>query len=157
VLRSIVPAVPFASGDRSEGVEVESPVSFGEDACGRLYVVSILGTVYRLEGTPAGLCPAGPTTAKSQTRLELKAKRRRVPEGDKAKLRLIATPCPGRAGDRVELRSRGKTVARKRLNDRCRARFRKRIERRTKFRARIDEDEQHLAARSNRIRVRVRR
>ncbi len=38
-IRSIVPGLPAASGDRYEGVTLSSLVSFGEDSCGRLYAV----------------------------------------------------------------------------------------------------------------------
>ena len=52
-LRSLVPGVP-ATGDRSEGRQVPVASSFGEDACGRVYAVSLLGPVSRLgDGSPA--------------------------------------------------------------------------------------------------------
>ncbi len=51
----------FASGDRSEGLTVEKPTSFGEDACGRVYVASASGPVYRLEGPVPADC-ATPVT-----------------------------------------------------------------------------------------------
>ena len=49
-LRSLIPANPQAKGDRSLGLHVDSPVSFGEDAAGHVYVVSLAGPVYRLAG-----------------------------------------------------------------------------------------------------------
>lgn len=49
-----------ASGDRSEGLVVANPVSFGEDSCGRIYVVSNGGAVYRLEGDSAAACTFPP-------------------------------------------------------------------------------------------------
>ncbi len=53
-LRSLVPGLPFATGDRSEGHTLPFVSSFGEDACGRAYVVSLVGPVYRLgDGSPA--------------------------------------------------------------------------------------------------------
>jgi hypothetical protein len=58
VIRSLVPEVPLASGDRSEGLAVTRPVSFGEDACGRLYVVSLTGPVQRLIGEGPASCNA---------------------------------------------------------------------------------------------------
>ena len=39
-VRSLIPG-PTASGDRSEGLTVSSPSSFGEDSCGRVYVTSL--------------------------------------------------------------------------------------------------------------------
>ena len=46
-----------ASDDRSEGLSVGKPGAFGEDACGRLYVASNEGPVYRLEGAVPANCP----------------------------------------------------------------------------------------------------
>ena len=47
-LRSLVPHLKRASGDRRLGLRIESPSSFGEDQRGRLYVVSLEGPVFRL-------------------------------------------------------------------------------------------------------------
>jgi len=47
-LRSLVPHLKRASGDRQLGLQVQSPSSFGEDQQHRLYVVSLEGPVYRL-------------------------------------------------------------------------------------------------------------
>jgi glucose/arabinose dehydrogenase len=47
-LRSLVPHLKKASGDRKLGLHVESPSSFGEDNQHRLYVTSIEGPVYRI-------------------------------------------------------------------------------------------------------------
>ena len=58
-IRSLIPQMPQASGDRFEGVAVDQPVSFGEDACGRLYVVSITGPVSRLVGDDPTDCGDG--------------------------------------------------------------------------------------------------
>ena len=50
-LRSLVPGLPQATGERLEGVAVDEPISFGQDACGRLYVASLgSGQVFRLVG-----------------------------------------------------------------------------------------------------------
>jgi hypothetical protein len=63
-IRSLVPGLPSASGDRSEGINVQSPSSFGEDACGHLYVVSLNGPVSRFVGdTPSPCTTGGDTTA----------------------------------------------------------------------------------------------
>ena len=65
-VRSLVLARPRATGDRAEpGLQRGNLVSFGEDACGRLYVVSLDGTVDRIEDGAPGPCrlklpPAGP-------------------------------------------------------------------------------------------------
>jgi glucose/arabinose dehydrogenase len=47
-LRSLAPHLKRAGGDRSMGLQVQSPSSFGEDQQHRLYVVSLEGPVYRL-------------------------------------------------------------------------------------------------------------
>ncbi|MEK6278291.1 MAG: PQQ-dependent sugar dehydrogenase [Actinomycetota bacterium] len=53
-LRSLAPALPSATDERSEGLSVPNPYSFGEDACARLYVALGSGPVRRLHGpTPA--------------------------------------------------------------------------------------------------------
>jgi glucose/arabinose dehydrogenase len=47
-LRSFKPATPEARDDRSEGLEVPSLSSFGQDNDGHIYAVSLDGPVYRL-------------------------------------------------------------------------------------------------------------
>jgi glucose/arabinose dehydrogenase len=47
-LRSLVPHLKRASGDRKLGLAVDSPSSFGEDDAHHLYVASISGPVFRL-------------------------------------------------------------------------------------------------------------
>ena len=47
-LRSLVPHLHGASGDRRLGLDVSSATSFGEDDRGRIYVCSQAGGVYRL-------------------------------------------------------------------------------------------------------------
>jgi glucose/arabinose dehydrogenase len=47
-LRSFVPHLKRAGGDRRLGLAVENPTSFGEDDAHRLYVASLTGGVYRL-------------------------------------------------------------------------------------------------------------
>jgi glucose/arabinose dehydrogenase len=47
-LRSLVPHLSRATGDRRLGLSVPSPTSFGLDAMGRVYVTSETGPVYRL-------------------------------------------------------------------------------------------------------------
>ena len=47
-LRSLVPHLKRASGDRKLGLQVQSPSSFGEGTRHRLYVASLEGPVFRL-------------------------------------------------------------------------------------------------------------
>jgi hypothetical protein len=47
------------AGDAATGLRAADVSSFGEDACGRLFVVSLNGPVYRLvDGTPSACTPA---------------------------------------------------------------------------------------------------
>ena len=48
-LRSLVPGLRRARGDRRIGLSVSTPSSFGEDTRGRLYVASLDGPVFRLD------------------------------------------------------------------------------------------------------------
>jgi hypothetical protein len=81
LISSIDPSSPPpVDGQRVEPFEASFPVSFGEDSCGRLYVVAQGdGGVYRLEGPTGGACP--PPTARDtdppETSLKLKRKNRR--------------------------------------------------------------------------------
>jgi Glucose / Sorbosone dehydrogenase len=60
-LRSVNPA--DASTDAAIGLNVGNLSSFGEDACGRIFVVSLAGPVFRLvDGTPSPCAAAGPAT-----------------------------------------------------------------------------------------------
>ena len=86
-LRTIDPAAPPPFDTyRDEGLSVQTPVSFGEDACGRVYVVaqgagSDAGRVYRIEGPADGACIGspggpGPDIEPPQTTVKLKAANR---------------------------------------------------------------------------------
>jgi hypothetical protein len=67
VVRSFILTAPRATDDRSAGLPTRSNlVSFGEDACGHLYVVSLSGTVERVQDGLVGACvlkPAPPGSA----------------------------------------------------------------------------------------------
>jgi hypothetical protein len=135
----------LASGDRSEGLTVEEPTSFGEDSCGRVYVASKTGPVYRFEGPTPAICPVPVATqppagssrssAKSKRgRLLLSAKRLR-PGGLRFKVKVRLSPCRGRGGLPVQLSRNGKSFASKHLDRRCRARFWLTVARPTPIRA----------------------
>jgi len=47
-LRSFLPRLRRARGDRPLGLSLSAPTSFGEDNQGRVYVCSLEGPVYRL-------------------------------------------------------------------------------------------------------------
>jgi glucose/arabinose dehydrogenase len=57
-LRSV--ALPDARTDAPAGLSVGSLSSFGEDACGRLYAVSLAGPVYRIQDGAPSPCPSSP-------------------------------------------------------------------------------------------------
>jgi hypothetical protein len=128
-----------AAGDRSEGLEVSNPVSFGEDSANRVYVVARGGGVFRLappNRDPASE-PAPSASAGEQTgvRLLLRLVRRRRDGADGYELVARAKPCQGNRGRRVLLYRGGKRFATKRLNRRCIARFRLPKVKRGTFRA----------------------
>lgn len=137
-------AAGIADGDRSEGLSVVHPVSFGEDSCGRLYVVSQAGTVYRFAGATPAACGGVPTPSVSPTTIHgVNSKRARLrlaieahPVQGALKLLLTArlSPCAGQAGDTVQLNRGGRRLAGKRLDRHCVARFRRRIDHRSTFR-----------------------
>ncbi len=127
-----------AGDDRSEGLSVDFPTSFGEDSCGRLYIASSDGRVYRLIGAqPSPNCPrpavaqGPPAAAPAKVRLLLHAK------SGKTRLKLVArvSPCAGFAGARVQLNRGGKRLAVRRLDRHCVARFFTRVVVASTFRA----------------------
>lgn len=135
------------SGDRSEGLSVASPVSFGEDSCGRIYIVAQAGPIYRFEGNGPAACgaafasPSGPLGAtpirvarRKRIRLRLSAEADRVRGGLVLTLTARATPCAGNAGSTIQLNRGGQPNARKRLNRNCVTRFHRRIGHRSTFR-----------------------
>ena len=59
-LRSAVLATPLALDDQPTGLLVPALTSFGEDACGQVYMTSLLGPVWRLaDSTPGHPCGPG--------------------------------------------------------------------------------------------------
>ena len=148
----------LASGDRSEGLTVAKPTSFGEDSCGRIYVASGEGPVYRFEGPTPAICPTpmlasaqSPTatsrrSAKSKHgRLLLSAKRLR-PGGLRFKVKVRLGPCRGRGGLPVQLSRNGKSFASKHLDRHCRARFWLTVAKATPLRAFV-----HLGGKAGRL------
>jgi hypothetical protein len=136
-LRSLVlPSAPggAASGDRSEGLAVASPVSFGEDSCGRVYVVSNGGGVFRLQGD-SGACPllapateapppaAAPAATVAPRPLLLLLLRVRRGPGRGVTLMVRVLPCGPSAGATVQLNRNGRPFRHGRLDRSCVARF----------------------------------
>jgi glucose/arabinose dehydrogenase len=52
VIRSVVPRLGSASNDRSTGLQLGAPHSFGEGPTGRIFVASQAGPVYRIRQAP---------------------------------------------------------------------------------------------------------
>jgi glucose/arabinose dehydrogenase len=160
-LHSLTPVLPFASDDRSEGVTLDNPLSFGEDSACRLYVIEFDDDIYRLQGDAPSGCPPPPpgsgaaAITKSATTLKLKTARHRVERGDRVRLTATARPCSGRRGDRVTLFRGGAKLVGRKLSDSCKARFRPRIRRNWKFKAKIGSDAEHSGDSSNRVTVKL--
>jgi hypothetical protein len=101
VIRSFVPARPRATGDRDEGLPARNTlVSFGEDACGHVYVVSIEGSVDRLQDGALGPCVLRPAPASIATPPAAPPAAPRVPDRTSPRVR-IAVVRKGRVGLRA--------------------------------------------------------
>jgi hypothetical protein len=137
----------LASGDRSESLDIEGPVSFGEDSCARLYAIAQGGPVYRIEGPVPADC-AKPLSGSVQpidapkrskparpVRVRLGVDKRALASGLLLSFTARVSPCAGREGSQVQLKRGGRRIAAKRLGHGCVARFRLRITHRSTFRA----------------------
>lgn len=94
-LRSV--ALSDASTDAEVGLSVQALSSFGEDACGRVLVVSLNGPVYRLVDGAATPCPAGeptPTATPTPTPTASPTPAATAPATPRATATPPATPAP---------------------------------------------------------------
>ncbi len=162
-LRSLDLADPYAS-DRAEGTAVTGLNSFGEDSCGRIYVVESGGRVSRLTGSaPAASCQAVaiPTVQPAAqeplrpTFVGIKPQRRRVERGRAALLTVWVSPCAGRKGDPVALLRNGRPNGSRYLNRACTARFTPRIRRGGTFVAFVHEQSGYQHGASRRVKIRI--
>jgi Glucose / Sorbosone dehydrogenase len=153
-----------AGDDCSLRLELNNPVSFGEDSARRLYVVEQGGRVYRLTGLPPATCPAPlPLSLPSgearpqpkPTFIGIKAQRRRVERGKAALLTVFVSPCDGHRGQTVELLRNGRLNGSRYLSRACTARFLPRIHRGTRFAAKIREGRGYLPGESRRLTIRL--
>ena len=154
-VRSFAPLAPFAT-DRFEGIDVGQMnlSSFGEDSCGRLYVLSDEGFVSRIKGGPcASSSPSAPLEASF---VGIRALRRKVPKNRRTLITAWASPCNGRRGDPVTLWRGRRKLGTRRLDRVCSARFRPRISRRSAFRATLKADETYTAAISRKLTIKPR-
>jgi hypothetical protein len=151
-LRSLSLAEPFGS-DRSEGLTVNELSSFGEDACGRIYVVSGgSGVVSRLVGTTANSCAPPPVaTPLSFSLVGIKAVTRRVRHDGRAQITAWVSPCSGRRGEPIQLWRGHRKLGVRRLDRACTARFLPRVRHKVKFRAAIAADSTYIAASSRQL------
>ncbi|HET6999510.1 MAG TPA: PQQ-dependent sugar dehydrogenase [Solirubrobacterales bacterium] len=154
-----------ASGDCSLGLRLQSPVSFGEDAAHRLYVVEQGGAVYRLAGSPPADCPALPVNlppapeSKPQpgpTFVGITAQRRRVERGKAALLTVWVSPCQKRKGQSVALFRNGARNGSRFLSRACTARFLRRVHRNTVFAAVVHASSDYLAGSSRGLKIKIR-
>ena len=116
-IRSFAPSNP-AGSDRSENLLVGEPTSFGEDSCGRIYVMGRGGAVERFVGATPAKC-----VRLVDSRVTIKARSRTVKRGAKALLSVRVFPCASRAGERVLLYQGSKRRGGARLNRNCVARM----------------------------------
>jgi hypothetical protein len=170
VLRSL--QLPASGGSASDdcllGPRLENPVSFGEDAAHRLYVVEQDGSVYRLLGPQAASCPVVPPSLPPTSEPEAKppaaptfvgitAQRRRVERGKAALLTVWVSPCQKRKGEAVALFRNGHRNGSRYLSRACTARFLRRIHRNTTFAGVTYTSSDYLAGVSRPLKIRVER
>ena len=128
------------STDRAEpdlSVASLSLNSFGEDSCGRVYIVTRGGAVYRVVGGQPSPCDSAATTPEVKSRRRIPAVTLRLRRGRVPFVRIHARvrPCAGNRGRRVILKRDGRRFARKRVIGRCVVRFRVPVRGRASFRA----------------------
>ena len=142
-----------ATGDRSEGISVNSPIAFGQDSCGRIYLGLEGGGLYRLVGPSAAGCPALAATDVKRSkpaRLRLSVTPLGNPLEHRFKLTARLAPCAGNAGRKLQLRRGARPWKVRHLSRRCVARFRVHVTRRATFRALLPNSADGTAIRSPR-------
>jgi len=155
-LRSLVPGLPLATGDRSEGISVADLNSFGEDSCGRVYAVSGDGPVYRLVGPGGDSCtPQAQPPALKSSFAGVRALRSKVKRNKRAFITAFVTPCAGRRGQPVSLWQGRRKIGSRRLDRVCTVRFRPRVRHRVAFRAKVPSDGTYAEATSRRLTIRI--
>jgi len=155
-IRSLLPSLPFAGGDRSEGLEVAGIDSFGEDSCGRLYAVSGAGPVYRLVGPGGESCaPQAQQPELKSSFVGIRALRRKVKRNKRAFITAFVSPCDGRRGQPVSLWEGRRRIGTRHLDRVCSVRFRPRIKHRVRFRATVKSDGTYVEATSRKLKIRI--
>jgi hypothetical protein len=138
-VRSLVPGLPAAMDDRSEGLRVQALSGFGQDSCRRVYAVSLVGPVSRLVGptpadcsaiSPPGATPRRTCAGHAATRIAaadgsvVGTPDRDVIVGDKHRNRIRAKGgndviCAGGGRDRIKAGPGRDIIRGGRGNDRC--------------------------------------
>jgi hypothetical protein len=155
-LRSLVPALPSGSCDRSEGISVAELNSFGEDSSGRLYAVSGNGPVYRIVGPGGDSCaPQAQPPALKFSFIGIRALRNKVKRNKRAFVTAFVSPCAGRRGQPVSLWQGRRKIGSRRLDRVCTVRFRPRVKHRVAFRAKVGSDGTYAEATSRRLKIRI--
>lgn len=91
----------------------------------------------------------------SPKQVSLRVSDKVVDEGDRVTFKARVTPCSGHEGDQIRLKGGGKSRA-KASNSQCKARWRIKMTQTARFQAiSPQQDADHLAGRSKRVRVRV--
>ena len=155
-----------ARGDCSLGLRMAGPVSFGEDAANRLYVVERgNGDVYRLAGSPPPTCPPPvpnppqrprqPEAQPAPTFVGITAQRRRVERGKAALLTVWVSPCQKRKGEAVALFRNGHRNGSRFLSRACTARFLRRVHRNATFAAVIHASSDYVAGSSRALKIKI--
>jgi hypothetical protein len=164
IVRSLVLDAPDpAATDRAEpALSVPPPAilsSFGEDSCGRVYIVTEAGPVYRVGGAGPDRCePAPPppplvAAARHRTVVGLRAWHG---SRDRSVVRVNARvkPCAENRRRTLILKRDGRRLASKPVRGRCVVGFRVEVERRAAFRALLPPAPGAPGARSRRVLVR---
>jgi Glucose / Sorbosone dehydrogenase len=152
-VRSLEIADPDGTDRFENGLGVTQMTSFGEDACGRLYVTSESGRVSRLVGASEAGCKEAKPRAVSF--IGIKAQSRKVKRGKRAQITAWVSPCAGRVGEPVKLMRGRKHLGTRRLDRVCSVRFRPKISRRANFRASVGEDANYVSATSRKLRIKI--
>jgi hypothetical protein len=75
-------AIPrTGADDRQTGMSLQVPTTFGEDACGHIYVASLHGDVYRIQDGPVSTCPAATDFVAPRLRVSLRGVRHAARKG----------------------------------------------------------------------------
>jgi hypothetical protein len=131
------------STDRIEpqlGVTPSTLYSFGEDSCGRVYVVTRIGTAFRVVGSQPNACGLFASASRRKARSRHRTVvRLRAWHGSRdlsiVRLNARVKPCAENRRRRLILKRDGRRTASRKVTGRCVLGFRARVGRRASFRA----------------------